>query len=107
MNASRGRLLSPPRRTRKGAVPPSAGEGGLPCPPDSAPIDKIVQARRRHGVAKRGRLVRNDGRLVAQIAQQAQDLEVEPDERDGQAERGVPGELLVGAVADALLDHLE
>src|SRR5690348_8535557 len=44
---------------------------------------------------------------VSQITEQSQQFQVQPDEGDHQAERGVPSELLIRAVLDALLDDVE
>src|SRR4051794_13698675 len=46
-------------------------------------------------------------RSVAEVAEQPQDLQVQPDDRDEQAEGDVPGELRGGAAADGLVGHVE
>src|SRR6266550_6572157 len=62
-----------------------------------------------HGLAppRARRRGQNRERSVSQITEQSQELQVQPDEGDHQAERGVPSELLIRAVLDALLDDVE
>src|SRR3712207_7199549 len=46
---------------------------------------------------------RGPSSLVLEVGQQPQDLQVQPDDRDEQAEGDVPGELGRGAAADRLV----
>src|SRR3712207_9211692 len=50
---------------------------------------------------------RGPSSLVLEVGQQPQDLQVQPDDRDEQAEGDVPGELRRGAAANRLVGHVE
>jgi acetyl-CoA C-acetyltransferase len=54
-----------------------------------------------------GGSVRPGGSFLAQVAQQAQDLDVQPDQRGHQAERDVPGQLRRGTGPNGLVRHVE